>query len=298
MESQNYPVEELVCDPRLQARREMSAEAIEDYRAAYVAKAPMPPIDVFQVGAVLYVVDGFHRRAAQENNGFLRARVVGTGSFEEAIWHSTGANQGHGLRRSNEDKRRSVIRALDCGIGAEQSSRTLAEHIGVSDKFVSAVRSEWEAEQTKKSTGDVRTDDTSPADDVRTVRTSPEKRRDSAGRMQLARKPKRMPLAAPMPPEDEPLPHEPTSVVPPYGAGLAEVAKMVRAARMRARALSLPNHLAQRFEAELDRVESSLRLSVPVECPRCHGQKCNHCQQLGWTDLAYAKGLNARDARQ
>lgn len=50
--------------------------------------------------------------------------------------------QGHGLRRTNADKRRAVMAALAHPNGRGLSDRLIAEHCGVSDPFVGTVRAE------------------------------------------------------------------------------------------------------------------------------------------------------------
>ena len=275
-----HPIESLICDPRFQARREMSPDVVEEYRAAYEAKSDLPAIEVFLVDGVLYVTDGFHRHAATPTNGFLRAKLVGAGSIEQAIWHACAANRTHGLRRSNEDKRRAVRLALDSGIGAEQSNIVIAKHVGVSDMLVSDVRRAWEAERT--------------LGDVQESWTSSEKRRDSAGRMQPARKPRATEPAKPYPIEDDkPLPHEPDSL-PAYGAALKSAAATCRSARMALRKVAMPNHLAQRFEGAIKAIESDLALSIPETCPRCAGRKCAHCKHMGYVDAGDASAMRAR----
>lgn len=199
--SAKLPTDELILDERMQARDQLDTSAVDDYAAAYAAGADMPPVDVYMVDGSPHVVDGWHRVAAARAAGvaWLRVRQVGTGSVDEAIWHALASNRAHGVRRSHADKRRAVMLALDSAIGGEQSSRALAEHLGVSHDLVSRLRAEWESAR---------------APDVSSNDTSPEKRRDSAGRMQPARKPRarKSDVPAPMPDDVPPLPHEPEYV--------------------------------------------------------------------------------------
>src|SRR5690606_39168080 len=78
---------------------------------------------------------------------WLRCEVVGEGTIDEAIWHAAAVNQTHGVRRTNADKRRAVRLALETEIGMEQSSRVIAEHVGVSHTFVERLREELAAER-------------------------------------------------------------------------------------------------------------------------------------------------------
>ena len=142
-------VEEIWIDPRLQARAAVDADAVESYREAYEAGVNLPPLALFTIEGCHHALDGFHRYAAARAAGleFLPVEIVGEGSIEEAVWRATGVNQAHGLRRSNADKQCAVLMAIESPIGQEQSSRAIAEHVGVSVSFVSEIRKRWEAEQ-------------------------------------------------------------------------------------------------------------------------------------------------------
>jgi len=60
------------------------------------------------------------------------------GTHADALLHSYGANQTHGLRRTNEDKRKAVAGVLE--LMPDWSDRAIAGHVGVSAPFVAAVR--------------------------------------------------------------------------------------------------------------------------------------------------------------
>jgi len=132
----------------LQPRVTIDQDVVDEY-AAILAQRPdaLPPLDVFEVGDLPYVVDGYHRWHAHRKIGaeWLPCRVVGSGTLDQARWISTRSNQAHGLRRTNADKRAAVLSALATAIGGEQSNRVIAEHVGVSADLVAAVRAEWEA---------------------------------------------------------------------------------------------------------------------------------------------------------
>lgn len=142
-------LDELRREDACQARAELDQETIDEYAALYQDGTKLPPVEAFEVDGELVVVDGFHRVAAARKAGveFLRCAVVGIGEFDDAIWHATGVNKAHGLRRSNADKRKAVRMALESGIGSEMSSQIIAKHVGVDHKTVSKLRREWEAQQ-------------------------------------------------------------------------------------------------------------------------------------------------------
>lgn len=290
-ESRKVPVAELVRDERLQARAAVDLGMVEEYSAAYAAKAELPPPEVYEVDGVLYVVDGWHRVAAAHAAGvrWLRVAIVGTGTLDEAIWCATAANRVHGLRRTAEDKRRAVLMALETPIGQEQSSRAIADHCGVSDHFVSKVRVEWEAGQLRS----IAVDDEVPAE--------PPKRRGKDGK--LRRAPQRREATVELPPsvpqdDVEPLPFEPPDTartaapMPNFGPTLAALSAAIRGARLTCRG-QVPEELVslrQRVERLLSEAEHALEYTIPVVCPRCGGVGCAPCGRRGWA----TKGEAAR----
>jgi hypothetical protein len=139
------PLSKLRTDGGTQPRGQLDPEVVAEYAASYQAKASLPPLVVFQDGATHWLVDGFHRLEALRTNGARSAQVeVHRGSQTEAIWYAAGANQQHGLRRTNEDKQRAVVMALDCAtkMSPQPSSRQIAEHVGVDHKTVEKYRSQ------------------------------------------------------------------------------------------------------------------------------------------------------------
>jgi hypothetical protein len=144
------PFESVVLVEKCQARAKLDSELVNEYAAIYREdQKRMPAVDVFMVDDQPHLVDGFHRLAAAATVGmdFLQIRVVGSGDLDDAVWFATSVNQGHGLRRSTADKRRAIRMALESPIGQEQSSRVIAEHVGVDHKTVSKLRAEWERGQ-------------------------------------------------------------------------------------------------------------------------------------------------------
>lgn len=107
---------------------------------------PWPPLVAFFDGKDHWLVDGFHRlRAAKlaELTGFQLD--VKPGEMRDAIRLSLSVNAKHGLRRTREDKRRSVERALADDEWVSYSDRKLAQLCAVSPRTIAAVRKELEA---------------------------------------------------------------------------------------------------------------------------------------------------------
>jgi hypothetical protein len=128
---------------RLDAGTQTSAHVddsvVAEYAEAMVRKDVFPPVVVFQNNGYFIMADGFHRFRAARRARLTHILVeVRQGSRKDALRFALGANQKHGLRRTNGDKRRSVELAL--AAFGNQSDRLLAEMCGVSVQTVSNIR--------------------------------------------------------------------------------------------------------------------------------------------------------------
>lgn len=130
---------DLILDAGTQVRVEINKEAVEDYAEAYRSKSKMPPIDVFYDGGKYIVVDGFHRAmgATQAGEKHIRAEVH-TGNRDKALLFSLGANNAHGLRRTNADKRNAVFIAVHKW--PRKNNSEIAEMCAVSRHLVDNIR--------------------------------------------------------------------------------------------------------------------------------------------------------------
>src|SRR3954452_13886573 len=94
-------------------RAEISEPLIEEYYLAMKDGAEFPPVVVFHDGADHWLADGFHRVHARRRTGHGDIPAdIRQGTKRDAILHSLSANAAHGLRRTNEEKRRAVERML------------------------------------------------------------------------------------------------------------------------------------------------------------------------------------------
>jgi hypothetical protein len=101
------------------------------------------PCSVYRVKDELILVDGFHRVAAIKQAGEDQVSVAITdGSRLDAKKAAFSANQSHGLRLTNADKRHKVTIALKDSVLQKWSDRKLAELCGVSNRFVTDMRGE------------------------------------------------------------------------------------------------------------------------------------------------------------
>jgi hypothetical protein len=131
-------------DAELQARVGLHTDVVKEY-AEQMAGATFPPVLVFVRPGAWSLVDGFHRVAARESLGHTTVLAeIREGTREEAVWYGLTVNQKHGLRRSNDDKHRCVVKALTHARGRILSDRQLANHCGVHHYTVSRIRQQLE----------------------------------------------------------------------------------------------------------------------------------------------------------
>jgi hypothetical protein len=91
-----------------------------------------------------YLVDGFHRVAAAKQAGITELPFIEkSGTYREALLFSLGVNSIHGLRRSNEDKRKAVFTLLNDEEWSQWSNRVIAKQCQVSASLVDKLRNEF-----------------------------------------------------------------------------------------------------------------------------------------------------------
>ena len=139
--SRQLLVESIRIDGETQCRERINEETVAEYAEAMKSPAGQawPPVTVFFDGKEFWLADGFHRVLAAKRIGRKNILAdVKQGSREDAAWAACAANQTHGLRRTNADKRKVVEIALR--LRPRISDRLIAAHCGLSDPFVGHVR--------------------------------------------------------------------------------------------------------------------------------------------------------------
>lgn len=137
----------------------LSPEAVESYAGRLDELPPIKLVRDYRTGAY-WLADGCHTVTAARQAGRKAFRaVVIDGNYLDAFKEAARANDTHGVRVSNADKRHRVEQALACPDLADWSNRRIAEFCGVSHVFVNQVRPEL-------SNADVETVSTSPIPDA------------------------------------------------------------------------------------------------------------------------------------
>ncbi|MBI5957895.1 MAG: ParB N-terminal domain-containing protein [Chloroflexi bacterium] len=137
-------------DGGTQPRAALNPEVVEDYAEAMRAKKKLPPAIVFYDGTDYWLVDGFHRVAAVElNDGTEYYFIVKEGTRRDAVLFSLGVNDEHGLRRTNDDKRQSVMTMLQDQEWVGWSDHEIAKQCKVSHGYVGKIRTSLDSESSE-----------------------------------------------------------------------------------------------------------------------------------------------------
>lgn len=126
------------------AGTQLRAKADEATIAEYAEHLKhLPPIDVFFDGTQYIPADGFHRIAAFKMAGEQAIPcIIHNGTIRDAVRFAAGCNSTHGLRRTNEDKRRAIEAILRDTEWARRSNRWIADVVKVGHPLVASVRAD------------------------------------------------------------------------------------------------------------------------------------------------------------
>lgn len=138
----NIKLSSIRLDGGTQVRAKIDQAVLSDYETQIREGSTFPPITVFEDDdGKFWLADGFHRYFAHDMAEASEITCdVRTGSLRDAIKYGLSANANHGLRRSNEDKRRAVQIALEDPEWTLLSDREIAEMCVVSHPLVSRLR--------------------------------------------------------------------------------------------------------------------------------------------------------------
>lgn len=128
-------------DGGTQPRAAIDFDVVEEYALALASGAVFPPVVVFFDGSTYWLADGFHRTHAHKVAERQSIECdVRQGTRRDAILFSVGANASHGMRRTNEDKRRAVLALLNDSEWASWSDREIARRCSVNHEMVGRLR--------------------------------------------------------------------------------------------------------------------------------------------------------------
>ncbi|KUK95984.1 MAG: putative streptomycin biosynthesis operon possible regulatory protein [Methanothrix harundinacea] len=134
----------ITLDADLQPRVMMDQATIDEYADEMKSGETFPPITVFDDGDKKWLADGWHRYLAAQKTGLEEINVdLRVGSRRDALLFSISANARHGLRRTRDDKRRSIMALLSDPEWSELSDRELAKLAGVTHPTIAKYRHEF-----------------------------------------------------------------------------------------------------------------------------------------------------------
>lgn len=134
---------QITADQRAQPRTSIEMDKVEEYAADMRRGDQFPPCIVFQERKTYWLADGFHRYYAATPAEVLEIECeVRQGTLRDAILFSCGANAAHGFRRTNEDKRRAVMKLLTDVEWSKRGDAWIERHCAVSDTFVAKMKKE------------------------------------------------------------------------------------------------------------------------------------------------------------
>ena len=119
------------------------AAIVSEYAQAMQDGSTFPPVQLYKDGETYWIADGFHRTEAAREAGMevIEAEVL-EGTQRQARLAALAANEAHGLRRTNEDRRNAVREVLRDPEWSQWSDRALANVCKVSHPMVAKVRAE------------------------------------------------------------------------------------------------------------------------------------------------------------
>lgn len=146
------PLAKIRVDGGTQSRSALCSETVADYADSMRAGSIFPDLIVFQgiderivptdTRLYFWLASGFHRYHAFLQAGRLAVECkVYQGTRRDALLFSVGANEKHGLRRTNEDKRKAVELLLADAEWRSRSDVWIADQCHVDRHFVARVRS-------------------------------------------------------------------------------------------------------------------------------------------------------------
>lgn len=141
----NIGLDKIRIDGGTQSRVKIDENVVAQYADEMLNGDLFPPVVLFHDGVDYWLADGFHRYFANKriNSPGISADVK-EGSVRDAILHGIEANNKHGLRPTNEDKRKGVITMLKDIEWQDLSNREIGRICGVSHTLVNAIRKELE----------------------------------------------------------------------------------------------------------------------------------------------------------
>ena len=130
---------------KTQLRCTLNTEIIDEYAEAMKKRNKFPAVILFSSKDKYFVGDGYHRIEAAIKTGrkVIQAEIR-PGGYAAALKYAASANDEHGLRRTQADKRKAIQVLLRDPDFCKKSDNQIAKIVNVSHNTVAAVRKEME----------------------------------------------------------------------------------------------------------------------------------------------------------
>jgi hypothetical protein len=125
--------------------RLLNTDKVLEYAELINEGIVLPPVTVIFDGRDYFLVDGFHRLAAQRRtaNKYISCQIY-DGTKLDAIFMSYTANQAHGIPRTRDEIKGIIIKMFNDTECKGMTDDGIAKHIGASRSYVSKTRKEYE----------------------------------------------------------------------------------------------------------------------------------------------------------
>jgi hypothetical protein len=141
-------IDSIRIDGGTQTRELINETAVSQYTEDLLNGCIFPPIEIFDDGVNKWLVDGFHRLFAHKRADYKQIEVnIHQGTLRDAQFYALGVNDKHGLQRTNADKRKAVMIALDDLEWQDLSDIKLGKICNVSPTFVAKCKKEAKIER-------------------------------------------------------------------------------------------------------------------------------------------------------
>lgn len=150
-----------------QVRVRIDRGIVDEYTEAFKNGADFPAIDVYREdnSERNIMADGFHRHRAAVNaeRGEIGC-IVHPGGLHDALMHALGANNDHGFRRTNADKRHAVEMALKDPEISEMQQQEIADICRVTRQTVRRIQNDLLAQDSSNGNDGTKSHDKEPED--------------------------------------------------------------------------------------------------------------------------------------
>jgi hypothetical protein len=146
-------IDSIRIDGGTQTRELINETTVAQYTEDLLSGCIFPPIEIFDDGVHKWLVDGFHRLFSHKRADFKEIEVkVHQGTLRDAQLYALGVNDKHGLQRTNADKRKAVMIALNDLEWQDYSDTKIAQICKVSATFVAKCRKQANIERPAEKT--------------------------------------------------------------------------------------------------------------------------------------------------